>query len=127
MKSSSILDENHVLICQLLKGSGEPPPTQLPPPQDNGEGMMINSSKTAQKKRCVMNLYGQSSTWLSSAVTSVTTSLAIKGVKDKDDPDKPTGRLIKIEGQTKVKEEGTELAAHATVPLRSECPTIDAF
>ena len=43
---------------------------------------------------------------------SVTTPLSIKGVKDEDVQNGPTSRLINIEGQKGVKEEGTLPAAH---------------
>ena len=107
------------MISQILKCQGGIP--QFSPPHDNGEGGEYKPIENCAKKRRVCNLFRHMSTWLRSAVTSVTTPLAIEVVKDKDSQNGPTHRSIKIEGQKGVKNKGTAPAAHTTAPARSDC------
>ena len=120
------------MIIQILKMSGDPPlPLPHPPPvitplQQWLVGGDEKSIENCVGKRHVNNSYGQPSTRLSSAVTSVTTPLTIEGVKDEYVADEPTGQPIKVKGHKGVKEKGSRPADHTTAPVRSERPAVDA-
>ena len=59
-------------------------------------------------------------------MTSATSSLEIKGVKDRDVQTGPTSRSIKIEGENKGKEKGTAPEAHTEAPEQLACPAVSA-
>ena len=113
-----------ILLVSYSKCWGNPP--QFSPPQDKGGGRGVKqTNRKLRKKRHVGNSHGHLRTSLETDVISATYSLAIEGVKYGYVQDKPTGRLIKIEGENGGKEEGTAPAAHTTAPEQLACLAVN--
>ena len=106
--------------------SGNPPPPVLTPPRQRGGGRETQPKENYAKKRRVGNSHEHLGTRLNSDVTSATTPLAIKGVKDGDVKVNLACRLIKIKGENGGKDKETAPADHTTAPAHSACHAVDA-